>query len=136
MKSQTNPIQPSKPNTGFTLIELLVVIAILAILAGVVVFAVGNSTDNAEVAACKTERAALITAFGASKTANYANSAGSQESFTDYLPAGSGSFDWFNTPATPIVINAGVAIDRKNTTKVDVADCKAITDAEVPGGSV
>ena len=32
---------------GFTLIELLVVIAILAVLAGVVVFAVGDITDDA-----------------------------------------------------------------------------------------
>lgn len=52
---------------GFTLIELLVVIAILAILAGVVVFAVGNSTENAKVSSCKTELASAKTAIAAAK---------------------------------------------------------------------
>ena len=54
---------------GFTLIELLVVIAILAILAGVVVFAVGNSTDSAKVSACKAEARAMSTAANATKAA-------------------------------------------------------------------
>ena len=38
---------------GFTLIELLIVIIILAILATIVIFAVGTTTKNAAVAACK-----------------------------------------------------------------------------------
>ena len=33
---------------GFTLVELLIVIVILGILAGIVVFAVGNLTSNAQ----------------------------------------------------------------------------------------
>lgn len=54
---------------GFTLIELLVVIAILAILAGVVVFAVGNSTDSAKKSACKAEAKTFSTAANAAKAA-------------------------------------------------------------------
>lgn len=52
---------------GFTLIELLVVIAILGILAGVVVFAVGNTTDKAQTNACKVERKTILTALEATK---------------------------------------------------------------------
>jgi general secretion pathway protein G len=70
---------------GFTLIELLVVIAILAILAGVVIFAVGNSTDNAKVSTCKTELASVKTAIAAAKTANEVNSTASQETPAAYL---------------------------------------------------
>ena len=53
--------------SGFTLIELLVVIAILGILAGVVVFAVGNTTDNAGVKACQVEKRTVKTAIEAYK---------------------------------------------------------------------
>lgn len=70
---------------GFTLIELLVVIAILAILAGVVVFAVGNSTENAKTSACKTEVSSAKTAVAAADAANEANPVGSEESPASYL---------------------------------------------------
>ena len=50
---------------GFTLIELLIVIAILGILAAVVVFAVGNVTDNAEESACEIEVRSIKTAIQA-----------------------------------------------------------------------
>ncbi|HMS14744.1 MAG TPA: type II secretion system protein [Microthrixaceae bacterium] len=51
--------------SGFTLIELLVVIAILGILAGVVVFAVSGSTDDARLNACKVEKRTFETAIEA-----------------------------------------------------------------------
>lgn len=70
---------------GFTLIELLVVIAILAILAGVVVFAVGNSTKNAKVSACKTEVSSAKTGIAAAKAANEANAPASYEAPINYL---------------------------------------------------
>lgn len=50
---------------GFTLIELLIVIAILGILAAVVVFAVGNVTENAEDSACEIEVRSIKTAVQA-----------------------------------------------------------------------
>jgi general secretion pathway protein G len=50
---------------GFTLIELLIVIAILGILAAVVVFAVGNVTENAEDSACEIEIRSIKTAIQA-----------------------------------------------------------------------
>lgn len=52
---------------GFTLIELLIVIAILGILAAVVVFAVGNVTDNATEKACDIEQRTIKTAAEAYK---------------------------------------------------------------------
>lgn len=86
---------------GFTLIELLVVIAILAILAGVVVFAVGNSTQNAKVSSCKTELAAAKTAIAAAKTANEVE--GNSENPGSYLDTASGSpkyYSWTGTTGT------------------------------------
>jgi general secretion pathway protein G len=50
---------------GFTLVELLIVVVILGILAGVVVFAVGNFTTNAQTNACQTERRTLETGIEA-----------------------------------------------------------------------
>ena len=55
---------------GFTLVELLIVVVILGILAGIVVFAVGNLTDNAGANACKTEAQTYATAFQAYKAQN------------------------------------------------------------------
>jgi len=72
---------------GFTLIELLLVIIILGILAAVVVFSVRGVSDRGQSSACKTSRAATITALesyyaqngsypadlGALKTAGFAS---------------------------------------------------------------
>jgi general secretion pathway protein G len=48
---------------GFTLIELLIVIIILAILAAIVVFAVGNTGQNAKTAACNSDAKTYETAL-------------------------------------------------------------------------
>jgi prepilin-type N-terminal cleavage/methylation domain-containing protein len=55
---------------GFTLVELLIVIVILGILAGIVVFAVGNLTNNAGANACKTEADTFATAYQAYRAQN------------------------------------------------------------------
>jgi prepilin-type N-terminal cleavage/methylation domain-containing protein len=48
--------------SGFTLVELLVVIVILGVLAGIVVFAVGGINDKGQTAACKADKASVVTA--------------------------------------------------------------------------
>jgi len=58
---------------GFTLVELLIVVVILGILAGIVVFAVGNLSDNAKGNACMTEQKTLETAVEAFKAQSATN---------------------------------------------------------------
>jgi general secretion pathway protein G len=73
---------------GFTLAELLVVVVILGILAAVVVFAVGNATDDAKQSACDAERATLETAIEAyrAQTGEYpASTAALTDADTRYL---------------------------------------------------
>ena len=96
---------------GFTLIELLVVIAILAILAGVVVFAVGNSTDNAKETACKAEAKTWSVAANAAK-AQHLNEAANTTKFTDYLDGGTAAVSgskYFT--ATETLTGAGAGVD-------------------------
>jgi prepilin-type N-terminal cleavage/methylation domain-containing protein len=50
---------------GFTLVELLIVVVILGILAGIVVFAVGGLTSDAQTNACATEQDTIETAIEA-----------------------------------------------------------------------
>jgi len=92
--------------SGFTLIELLVVIAILGILAGVVVFAVGNTTDNAGVKACEVELRTVKTAVEAYK----GNEGTLPPALVDLTTAADSSFlqddpsaDWTYTADTPSV---------------------------------
>lgn len=76
--------------SGFTLIELLIVIAILGILAAVVVFAVGNVTDNAHDKACEIELRTIKTAMEAYK-ADEANGE-YPASFSDMVGGGNDAF--------------------------------------------
>jgi prepilin-type N-terminal cleavage/methylation domain-containing protein len=116
----------ARSETGFTLIELLVVIAILAILSGVVVFAVGNSTKNAEKAACDTERSAIVTAWNAAFTSNKVNT--TAETWESYLPNGAAKIKYFGTPSA-----AGGATRLLVTTDLpdSAAGCASITAAEL-----
>lgn len=102
---------------GFTLIELLVVIAILGILAGVVVFAVGSSTDNAAEAACKTEKSTIKTAIAAFQAAKAGGDA--TASLTQYLDGTTPKY--WTLPADPSV--SGAAPAANTTTNPTPGDC-------------
>ena len=60
-------MQEKRNEGGFTLIELLIVIIILAILAAIVVFAVGSTSTNANLSACKADKKSVETAVEAYK---------------------------------------------------------------------
>ena len=70
MRDRLNKRLDESGEAGFTLIELLIVIVILGILAGIVIFAVGNSKDDATTAACKANQKTVRTAAEAYKAKN------------------------------------------------------------------
>ena len=78
---------------GFTLIELLIVIIILAILAAIVVFAVGNTGQNAMAASCNSDAKTFETAVEAYKAVSVGNAnppAGNGSQMTTTIAASGG----------------------------------------------
>lgn len=68
---------------GFTLVELLIVVVILGILAGIVVFAVGNLTDNASSTSCDAELESIDRAVQATLAENPSLTMSDLDAFTD-----------------------------------------------------
>lgn len=91
----------ARGESGFTLIELLVVIAILGILAAVVVFAVGNTTDNAKVKACQIEKRSIETALEAWKGNSGADGQGLGSNNTSGYPTSLGFLSANDVSGTP-----------------------------------
>ena len=112
----------ARGGSGFTLIELLVVIAILAILSGVVVFAVGNSTKNADKVACETERASLITAHKAAVTSNKVNT--TNKSWTNYLE--NPTLKYFDAPVA-VYTGTPTFTAARNSEGGTIADCTSLS---------
>jgi general secretion pathway protein G len=84
---------------GFTLVELLIVVVILGILAGIVVFAVGNLTNNASSNACGTEADTVGTASEAYRAQNAAYPTMAQLVSSGLLRAN--PKNWNTSTATP-----------------------------------
>jgi prepilin-type N-terminal cleavage/methylation domain-containing protein len=82
---------------GFTLIELLLVIIILGILAAVVVFSVRGVSDRGQSSACKTSKAATITAIESYYAKN-----GSYPANLDVLKADGFVADLPNATGSPV----------------------------------
>jgi general secretion pathway protein G len=69
---------------GFTLIELLIVIVVLGILAGIVLFAVGNTKNEATSARTKSNNKICKTAQAAAAASEAA------DSYTDFIDTSTG----------------------------------------------
>jgi len=69
-----------KNQNGFTLIELLIVIVVLGILAGIVLFAVGNTRDEAESATTNSNERICLTAIAAAEA-----SESDSDSWADFI---------------------------------------------------
>ena len=91
---------------------------------GVVVFAVGKSTANADKVACQTERASLITAHKAAVTSNKVNATTDQETWADYLE--NPSLKYFATP-TATYTGTPTMTAARTTQGGTIADCTAIS---------
>lgn len=73
---------------GFSLIELLIVIVILGIMSGVVVYAVGSTTTEAEKSACIADKSVLLTAteaFFAQRSTDTIPDAGGENGYEQTL---------------------------------------------------
>jgi general secretion pathway protein G len=115
--------QQMRGQSGFTLIELLVAIAILGILAGVAVFAVGNLTDNADKAACTTEKKTVETAIDASKAVEGAYPVDVAALEGDYMNEDvSDNWTYVVIPAVPAAVGppATPAVPEKYTLDTDI----------------
>ena len=125
-RSNNSTQRRHRGQSGFTLIELLIVIAILGILGGVVIFAVGGTTDSARKSACSIDRASIETALEAFKGDKGGYPTGAQG--LAILNTGSPQYlkkvtagDWTYDPIAGTVARSGTAGARYAS--VDLADC-------------
>ncbi len=107
MASRFNKVRSNPAQGGFTLIELLIVIVVLGIIAAVVVFALGGTTAQAALAACKADATTVQTAVTAYETENgdsYPTSSSLTSGSTIYLQA------WPNSPYYTITLVNGTVM--------------------------
>ena len=126
MRTTLARLKEKKGDEGFTLIELLIVIIILAILATIVIFAVGTTTKNAALAACKSTVKTTQTALEAFKAQNPTGSY--PATITALLtPTSTGNGPWLKSAPAATVTKAGWAIVYKGSTGTFTVTTKAGT---------